>query len=835
MGVRPHASMGVPPPLPDRFSSLRPSSPEKRQLAPTTGNQIPQRTPTKSDMGSYVPRSLPHPRASLSGAVELTPSRPKPLLPNLHSNDLKPAFGSLSRTAAPKPMIGSKNLAARPSKPRPSMQAASEEPTETAPGQRKMAVPVRPRKPSAKISSVSSRTSSTLPSSLLNPSPAPSSAATASSPKTTPQKSSTSLRETIAKAKAARLNAIKAQSKGGNEDQQGEDDFAIDLGGSNKGLLKKRIAMARTDGRLNIAAMKLSEIPPEVLTMYDPDATDAGDGAWYESVDLVKLIAADNDIQTLGDNVFQDDELGSEKNPDEDYKGNMFGGLETLDLHGNRIQSLPLGLRRLQRLAILNLSKNRVNNAGFGVISQLHYLRELRLTDNELQGMLDSRILELHNLEILDLSSNKLSALPDGIDSLSSLHTLILAGNRMTSIPLKILASTGLAVLDVSQNKLQGALLPRGARELPSLRSLDISNNALTSITDGPLPMPSLKTLNAMENRLQALPDMTGCDSLVTLSVTGNRINAIPEGLVTLKALKNVDFSRNDVTKIDERFGLLDSLTVFRIANNPLRERKFLTLNTEDLKRDLRAKLVLAEDEGTDLGDKPSFDGATQDKPSAATKTWPIKPGGILDRSSTNTNTIDASELEPLVQDNDIKTLILRQNNFTQFPPSLELLTSTLTTLDISHNKLSGNTYMKNELSLPNLKSLDISHSTITSLTPLFEYLPAPKLTELTISRNRLTSLPPLRIAFPLLTSVHAADNGIVELKVESVQGLEVLDISGNEIEHLEPKLGLLGSEGLRTLLVSANRFRVPRRDVVEKGTGAILAWLKGRIPEGEM
>ena len=67
------------------------------------------------------------------------------------------------------------------------------------------------------------------------------------------------------------------------------------------------------------------------------------------------------------------------------------------------------------------------------------------------------------------------------------------------------------------------------------------------------------------------------------------------------------------------------------------------------------------------------------------------------------------------------------------------------------------------------------------------------------------------------------------------MKGLHVLDVTGNELGHLEPKLGLLGAEGLRTFLVGGNTFRVPRRDVVEKGTGAVLTYLRGRIPQDEL
>jgi hypothetical protein len=80
-----------------------------------------------------------------------------------------------------------------------------------------------------------------------------------------------------------------------------------------------------------------------------------------------------------------------------------------------------------------------------------------------------------------------------------------------------------------------------------------------------------------------------------------------------------------------------------------------------------------------------------------------------------------------------------------------------------------------------------------------------------------------------------ASHNTIRELSPETVTGLKVLDCSSNDIGSLNPRIGLLGGPGgLERLDVSGNRFRVPKYTVLEKGTGAILAWLKDRIPADE-
>lgn len=184
------------------------------------------------------------------------------------------------------------------------------------------------------------------------------------------KKSSMALRDQIAKAKAAKRAQMERKSStnltAGLAKEVSilpSDSFDFGLvqdpfnqgpadGNGNFGLLKKRVESARTDGRLNIAAMSLKEIPSEVMNMYNLESIDSG--SWAESVDLTRFVAADNELSSIGEDVFPDVDP-REMIDDEDYQGNQFGGLETLDLHGNLLQALPMGLRRLEMLTTLNL------------------------------------------------------------------------------------------------------------------------------------------------------------------------------------------------------------------------------------------------------------------------------------------------------------------------------------------------------------------------------------------------------------------------------------------------------------------------------------------------
>ena len=779
---RPSTSHGRHPLFSSSALGSRPYSPVKRQLLPTTGNVSPSKTPrkftrdTRQSIGRYSSQKVP------SNAPAIPSKGPKP------------------------GQVGSKTFAGRVSTSRPSVQQLFED---------------HPKNSTSNDKKVFSKA---IANTAIDED--------ARSGKVSSPKSSAALRETIAKAKAARSKQMKDHKR----NEVGDVSFAASdwiepgLIANDRELLHKRIQSARSDGRLNIAAMGLKEIPTEVSNMYKSEALGNAGDTWYESVDLVRVNAADNEIEELDDALFPDYSATAYLE-DDSFEGSMVASLESLDLHGNKLRGLPAGFRRLGVLSSLNLSKNWLGGQSLEILSQMQSLRELRLADNPLQDQVDIRILGLKNLEVLDLKRCGLTALTEKISGLEKLRTLDISANRLEGLPIESLASLPLSNLNASNNRFHDILLPKTIRQLPHLEALDVSHNFLTALTEDDLAMPNLRFLYLAENRIEQLPDLSASVDLITVSAPGNKLSSVADGLVSLQKLKNLDLSRNDIRKLDERLGLLDGLTAFTISNNPLRERRLLSMGTEEIKRELRARLEPAES-------PPDEEEGLVDAGSRAMKKhgWIIHPGGVYERGQPKIDNITFDEIKDLNDTRSITKLVVRENMFLQIPDSLTIIAETLTSIDLSYNKLSGTTYLSNsKISLPKLKLLKLAHNSITDLQVLMQFLEAPSLSELDVSRNRLVELPVLRTFFPNLKSIMAADNKIAKLSEPSAKGLKVLDVRGNEIEHLEPRLGLLGAQGLRTLLVGANHFRVPRRDVVDKGTEAVLAWLRGRVPDAEI
>jgi Leucine-rich repeat (LRR) protein len=469
------------------------------------------------------------------------------------------------------------------------------------------------------------------------------------------------------------------------------------------------------------------------------------------------------------------------------------------------------------------------------VISQITSLRDLKVGNNDLTGELSAGVVKLRHLEVLDIQQNRLTSLPEGLAELVRLRVLNLSENAFTSLPFQTLYRLPLIELSAAKNKLEGVLIPIQDVELPQLQVLDVSGNSLTSLALDELRLPSLHQLSCAANRLTSLPDMTSWQSIFTLAAEDNNISSIPEGFTELKKVKNVDLTGNNIKVLDDRIGRMESLDIFRISGNPLREKKFSSMTAEDLKRALSARLAPPEIEVVQEESSEVFTSCPSSPTRPSTSSWPVKAGGILDRSDSQSFSLNPVIAGETAANNTIRVLDLRHNLFKEIPSPITLFASTLTSLILSHNELANDTFLNYDLELPSLKELNLSSNTFTSLHPLTTHLQAPSLEKLDISFNRLVSLPILRSSFSRLTVLLASNNSIKDLPPEAVKGLKVLDCSSNDIESLNARIGLLGGPGgLERLDVSGNRFRVPKYTVLEKGTEATLMWLRDRIPVGE-
>lgn len=561
-------------------------------------------------------------------------------------------------------------------------------------------------------------------------------------------------------------------------------------------------------------------------------------------------------------------------------------------------------LPRCESLLNWTQSSNRLANNCLEPISQIISLRDVKLGGNLFWGTLEPCFGRLINLEILDLHGNSLQALPASFAELHRLRILNLSENSFESLPFDVLSKLPLTELNARKNKLTGTLIDDGVEVLPALQNLDVSSNQLTSLArpNAVLAMPALSQLCVSMNRLQALPDVTSWFELINLAADENNIKAFPDGFTSLQKLRSADFSSNDIRTVPAEIALMDSLNLLRLSGNPLRDKKFVSATIEELKDALSARIAPPPTEADEYdgsngpiaealtsNEVSPLDNAFDDAHSSSSQTarirgehdeesrtdtddfatpptsvpaspartrsaqssalvWPVKAGGVLDRSDTQSSSLHPVACSKVAMDNMIREVQLHHNLFTVLPESLSFFADSLTRLSLAHNQLVGESYLNvgEGLDLPSLKELNLSSNHITGLAPLVKRLRSPSLEKLDVSLNRLASIPSpsdreqggklLRDVFPNLTVLLIANNHLADLDPDSIRGVKVVDASNNDIAHLNPRIGLLGGAGgLEQLIVTGNRFRVPRWNVLERGTEATLRFLRGRVPVADM
>jgi Leucine-rich repeat (LRR) protein len=266
----------------------------------------------------------------------------------------------------------------------------------------------------------------------------------------------------------------------------------------------------------------------------------------------------------------------------------------------------------------------------------------------------------------------------------------------------------------------------------------------------------------------------------------------------------------------------MESLDHLTLAANPLRDRKFLTMGTDDLKRDLASRLP-TDDLPAEVDEE-----AGNDTPEPAQSKWSLTPSGTLDLAGKDMSDLEIDDATSEVLVNGLRQLHLQRNTFAAIPPVVGSFQH-LTVLDLSRNSIA--TALSAPLELAQLRELRLASNKMTGLTTLTAHLTAPNLVTLDVSINRLSGpLPALHASFPSLTTLLASDNKISEVSAESLTNLRIVNLGNNDIDRLEPRIGLLQGT-LTSLEVEGNRFRVPNRQVLQKGTDAVLTWLRDKIP----
>lgn len=179
-----------------------------------------------------------------------------------------------------------------------------------------------------------------------------------------------------------------------------------------------------------------------------------------------------------------------------------FSSLQVLDISQNLLTNIPEGLNNLSKMSTLIASQNHLSGESFSKdfgVAMSSCLKVLNLGGNELIAI-PYQILQMTQLRNLYLGSNRISEVPREICRLDNLRVLYLGGNQLTSIPEEVGLLHNLTALSLCENRLQS--LPRSIALLKNLKALGLHKNLLTALPPDIVKLRGLHELSLRDNPL---------------------------------------------------------------------------------------------------------------------------------------------------------------------------------------------------------------------------------------------------------------------------------------------------------------------------------------------
>ncbi len=522
--------------------------------------------------------------------------------------------------------------------------------------------------------------------------------------------------------------------------------------------------------------------------------------------------------------------------------------LTHLYLNYNQLSgALPNSLGDLTSLQKLVLSSNQLSGT-IPTLNSLTNLVELSLDFNQLDGTIPTSLNSLTSLKELRLNNNQLSGTIPTLSSLTSLQLLWLHNNNLTeTIPGSLNDLTGLKSLNLSHNQLSGTIPDLSG--LVKLDLLSLRNNQLT----GPIPawleqLTGLGILYLSVNQLsgdfpQALgnltnlyfvrfasnPSLTGCVPLeLRYLVTDERDHDFSALNLPFCMLSTLEFS--DVT-LTPPFASATTVYTASVVNTV--ESTMVTPTLADssdrfsIKKGRRSyasgaavplavgsNVITIKVNPADRTPKPTYTVTIfREGVDRATLTALYNSAG---GPSWTENDNWGSPTEPLNTWSGVKVdgngnvteLALPDNNLSgPLPAELGSLTS-LTTLDLSDNQLSGT--IPDLSSLTSLTTLNFGDNQLSGTIPDLTALT--QLQTLNLRDNRLTGPIPEELGdFTQLELLYLDNNqlsGPIPAALGDLNQLDVARFAGNSLTGCVPN-------GLRYLVTASDFNSLPAHDFI--------------------
>ncbi|GLC33883.1 hypothetical protein PLESTB_000814300 [Pleodorina starrii] len=651
-------------------------------------------------------------------------------------------------------------------------------------------------------------------------------------------------------------------------------------GGPIPTAVAKAIVSARSSGNLNLNGRGLQQVPSAVYNLEEP--LPGHDSKWWEVAEMYKVDLSRNSLSRLPPELgllstLTTLDVSHNQLAELPMTLSMLSCLKLLDVSNNKLQELPASLAALPSLAALHAGKNALAALPPALggrqqpslallaapdnrlvelppgLSEAASLTKLGLGGNALRELPDFVMPGLSSLTDLDLSRNLLRGeLLRQVGLLARVRTLNLRDNKLTALPPTIAGCSAMVELYLGRNQL--ANVPPELGLVSALKTLELRDNKITCLPPEICEL-RLGLLDLANNELRSLPPELGSmTSLRSLPLDGNPLKSIRREVVAgpISALLKHLASRQadaDAAPTPGPPGRLGSL------NRPVaRSGNVFGVDEAALAADAARKLRLggvaaaaAAAAGNPVGCRSGGGGgggggeggggelvlARAGLREVPREVWEAGPS--LTRLDISGNQIPALPPPPdgVVRLPGLRCLLLNGMGLAAWPlPPLQGALPQLTELQVRNNPALRQMPLYPFVACPGLVRLELAGVPAAGSLPTGTFAGLTALEALDLSQTGLAAFPPEFIQLPRLRILNLSSNRLEVLPAEvaEMRRLDELNLCNNNLAQLPPQLGLL-VDSLRSLMLEGNPLRTLRRPILERGTAAVLAYLKDRIP----
>ncbi|KAM0734682.1 Chaoptin [Formica fusca] len=271
--------------------------------------------------------------------------------------------------------------------------------------------------------------------------------------------------------------------------------------------------------------------------------------------------------------------------------------LRSLDLSYNSLEDVPFKVfRDLRKLNWLNMHSNHLTsldgdwgrtretltNAFFGdnsitevskIFSSFAALVWLNLDSNNIEKLSEDSLPP--NMHTLSINNNLLKEFPQSLGSLKKLTWLYMRGNDLKYLELPDFRSSGLELIDVSENSIEWIKTPTLSNRTLKVRDFNLAGNKLASLPGKMFDHLETRRIHLSSNNIRNVDSEAfhGLEDIVEyLNLENNDLPAVPSAVSRLRTLSYLYLANNEIRNISgEAFQeFAEHLKALSLATNSL-------------------------------------------------------------------------------------------------------------------------------------------------------------------------------------------------------------------------------------------------------------------------